>query len=57
MPIWRAFAVPADVKDGAERGGIDVNLADIPETFTTPLEEPFETSDLRGPFQVGHDRA
>jgi hypothetical protein len=41
----------------AERDGIDFNLAYIPETFTTPLKEPFDTEYMKKLFQVGHDLA
>jgi predicted patatin/cPLA2 family phospholipase len=41
----------------AQRDGIDFNLAYIPETFTTPLNEPFETAYMRELFGVGYDLA
>jgi hypothetical protein len=41
----------------AQRDGIDFNLAYIPETFTTPLNEPFETAYMRKLFDLGYDRA
>jgi hypothetical protein len=41
----------------AQRDGIDFNLAYIPETFTTPLNEPFETEYMRTLFEIGHERA
>jgi hypothetical protein len=41
----------------AERDGIDFNLAYIPRTFTTPLEEPFDTEYMRELFQLGYDMA
>ena len=41
----------------AQRDGVDFNLAYIPETFTTQLNEPFETSYMRELFAVGYDLA
>lgn len=41
----------------AERDGIDFNLAYIPESFDTPLKEPFETEYMKELFQVGYDLA
>ena len=41
----------------AQRDGLDFNLAYIPETFTTPLKEPFETAYMRELFGVGYERA
>jgi hypothetical protein len=41
----------------AERDGIDFNLAHIPRSFDTPLNEPFETAYMRDLFQVGYDLA
>lgn len=41
----------------AQRDGIDFNLAYIPATFTTPLNEPFETAYMRALFEVGYERA
>jgi predicted patatin/cPLA2 family phospholipase len=41
----------------SQRDGIDFNLAYIPETFTTPLKEPFETAYMRALFEVGYERA
>ena len=41
----------------AERDGIDFNLAYIPDSFTTPLKEPFETQYMKELFQVGYDLA
>jgi hypothetical protein len=38
-----------------QRDGFDYNLAYIPETFTTPLTEPFEGGYMRALFKVGHD--
>jgi predicted acylesterase/phospholipase RssA len=40
-----------------QRDDIDFNLAYIPETFTTELKEPFETSYMQELFQVGYERA
>jgi hypothetical protein len=40
-----------------QRDGIDYNLAYIPESFTTPLEEPFDTAYMRQLFQVGYGMA
>jgi hypothetical protein len=42
---------------GTQRDGVDFNLAYIPETFTTELNEPFETAYMRDLFAVGHDLA
>ncbi len=41
----------------AQRDRIDFNLAYIPETFTTPLKEPFETAYMRSLFEIGRERA
>ena len=41
----------------AQRDGIDFNLAYIPETFTTPLKEPFDTGYMKELFQVGYNLA
>jgi hypothetical protein len=41
----------------AQRDGIDFNLAYIPETFTTPLKEPFDTEYMKELFQVGYNLA
>jgi predicted acylesterase/phospholipase RssA len=41
----------------AQRDHIDFNLAYIPETFTTPLKEPFETAYMRELFDLGYERA
>lgn len=41
----------------AERDGIDFNLAYMPESFTTPLKEPFDTEYMRELFQVGYGMA
>ena len=38
-----------------QRDGFDYNLAYIPETFTTPLTEPFEGGYMRDLFKVGYD--
>jgi predicted patatin/cPLA2 family phospholipase len=40
-----------------QRDGIDFNLAYIPETFTTPLKQPFDTAYMRELFRVGYDLA
>ncbi len=40
-----------------QRDGIDYNLAYIPESFTTPLEEPFDTAYMRQLFRVGYGMA
>jgi predicted acylesterase/phospholipase RssA len=40
-----------------QRDRIDFNLAYIPETFTTPLNEPFETAYMRALFDLGYQRA
>jgi hypothetical protein len=40
-----------------QRDGIDFNLAYIPETFTTPLKQPFDTAYMRELFQIGYDLA
>jgi hypothetical protein len=40
-----------------QRDGIDFNLAYIPETFTTPLNEPFETAYMRELYGVGYELA
>jgi predicted patatin/cPLA2 family phospholipase len=42
---------------GSQRDGVDFNLAYIPETFTTPLNEPFETAYMRALFEVGYGLA
>lgn len=39
----------------AQRDGMDYNLAFIPETFTTPLTQPFDGTYMRDLFQVGYD--
>jgi hypothetical protein len=39
----------------AQRDGIDYNLAYIPETFATPLREPFDTAYMRDLFRLGYD--
>jgi hypothetical protein len=39
----------------AQRDGIDFNLTYIPETFDTPLKEPFETAYMKALFDVGQD--
>ena len=39
----------------ARRDGLDYNLAYIPETFTTPLREPFDGAYMRELFGVGRD--
>lgn len=41
----------------AQRDGLDFNLAYIPETFTTPLNEPFETAYMRELFELGYHLA
>jgi predicted acylesterase/phospholipase RssA len=41
----------------AERDDVEFNLAYIPETFTTPLNEPFETAYMRALFELGYERA
>lgn len=41
----------------AQRDGIDFSLAYIPESFTTPLKEPFDTEYMKELFQVGYDLA
>ena len=41
---------------GTQRDGVDFNLAYIPETFTTQLNEPFETAYMRELFAVGYER-
>jgi Patatin-like phospholipase len=38
----------------AQRDGIDFSLAYIPESFTTPLKEPFDTEYMKELFQVGY---
>lgn len=40
-----------------QRDGFDYNLAYIPETFITPLTEPFESGYMRALFQVGYGLA
>jgi predicted acylesterase/phospholipase RssA len=40
-----------------QRDRMDFNLAYIPETFTTPLNEPFETAYMRALFDLGYARA
>ncbi len=39
----------------ADRDGIDFNLANIPETFTTELKQPFDTEYMRALFKLGYD--
>jgi hypothetical protein len=39
----------------AQRDGVDYNLAYIPETFTTPLQEPFDPM-WRAPKEPSHGR-
>lgn len=41
----------------AQRDGFDFNLAYIPRSFDTPLEEPFDTAYMQALFQVGYDLA
>jgi predicted patatin/cPLA2 family phospholipase len=41
----------------SQRDGVDFNLASIPETFTTPLNEPFETAYMRELFGIGYGLA
>lgn len=41
----------------SQRDQVDFNLAYIPETFTTKLNEPFETSYMRELYEVGYERA
>lgn len=41
----------------AQRDGIDFNLAYIPETFKTPLREPFDPVYMNALFKVGYDLA
>jgi predicted acylesterase/phospholipase RssA len=41
----------------AERDGVDFNLAYVPRTFTTPLNEPFDTRYMHELFQLGYDMA
>ena len=40
-----------------QRDGIDFNLAYIPETFKTPLREPFDPVYMKELFKVGYDLA
>ncbi|MBP2311279.1 patatin-like phospholipase family protein [Azospirillum soli] len=40
-----------------QRDGIDFNLAYIPETFKTPLKEPFDPVYMKELFKVGYDLA
>ncbi|CAO3434901.1 patatin-like phospholipase family protein [Azospirillum doebereinerae] len=41
----------------AQRDGIDFNLAYVPETFKTPLREPFDPIYMKELFKVGYDLA
>jgi predicted acylesterase/phospholipase RssA len=41
----------------SKRDGIDFNLAYIPKSFTTKLEEPFENAYMSELFQLGYDMA
>jgi hypothetical protein len=41
----------------AQRDGHDFNLAYIPRTFTTELEEPFDTEYMNELFELGYDLA
>ncbi|MCW2241520.1 patatin-like phospholipase family protein [Azospirillum canadense] len=41
----------------AQRDGIDFNLAYIPETFKTPLREPFDPVYMKDLFKIGYDLA
>jgi hypothetical protein len=41
----------------SKRDGIDFNMAYIPGTFTTKLEEPFDRSYMNELFQLGYDMA
>ena len=41
----------------AQRDGIDFNLAYIPESFKTPLREPFDKTYMQALFKVGYDLA
>jgi hypothetical protein len=41
----------------SKRDGLDFNLAYIPKTFTTKLNEPFESSYMKELFQLGYDMA
>jgi hypothetical protein len=38
----------------AQRDGIDFNLAYIPESFTTPLKEPFDPAYMKELFELGY---
>jgi hypothetical protein len=37
-----------------QRDGFDYNLAYIPETFVTPLREPFDTAYMQDLFRLGY---
>lgn len=41
----------------AQRDRMDFNLAYIPMSFRTPLEEPFDTEYMRQLFEIGYDLA
>ncbi|MCW2243105.1 patatin-like phospholipase family protein [Azospirillum canadense] len=41
----------------AQRDGIDFNLAYIPESFKTPLREPFDPVYMKDLFKIGYDLA
>lgn len=41
----------------ARRDGMDFNLAYIPESFKTPLREPFDQAYMKDLFKVGYDLA
>ena len=42
---------------GAERDGIDFNLAHVPASFNVPHKEPFDPEFMRALFRVGYDLA